>query len=205
MLFIICSVLAFPPDLEQGAWYILTFWIILIFKTSILFKRMNSFGYSKCYVLTLWSYTQKNPKPKPTSPFPNRKRSNHFNDFFYDYFCLPWRAIFQEKKLVFSLVHQVNGNHRAPLPSVIHPASLPKAITLFFQLSVHSKRLPLLPVFFHFFLAFNIGSNGLLLMSKRWTQLKIFPTCTAKEDLIKKTMLYTNSKLTFLSTCKIAF
>lgn len=97
---------------------------------------------------------------------------------------------------MFCLVHQVNGNHRAPLPFVIHPASSPKAITLFFQLSAHRKGLPLLPVFFDFFLAFNNGSNGLLLISKRWAQLKIFPTCTAKEDLIKKTMLYSNSKLT---------
>lgn len=150
--FIICSVLAFLHDLEQGAWNIILFWIILIFKTSTLFREMKVFGYSKCYELTLRLYTQKNPpNQNPASPFPNCKRSNHC--FFSDYFSLPWRTIFQEKKLVLCLVHQVNENHRAPLPSGTHPAESPKAITLFFQLSVHRKLLPLLPVYFYLLLS----------------------------------------------------
>lgn len=191
---IICSVVAFLCDLEQGAWNILLFWKIFIFKTStLLFKRTKASGYSKCYVVTL--LTHKTPTPPP---FPNPKPNT--TGFFYSF--SPWRAICHRKKLVFCLVHQVNGKHRAPLPSVIHPASSSKAIMPCFNYLCTEKVSLYYQYFFTCFwsLIRLCGFNGLFLMTKRWAQLKILPTCKANEDFIKRTMLYSNPYLTLLST-----
>lgn len=139
------------------------------------------------------------------SPFSQLQKQYHclFFFFFYYYSSSHWRAICQGKKLVLRLVHQVNGNHRAPLPSIIHPVSSPKAIMPCFNyLCTENVSLYYQYVWTCFWSLIRLcGFNGLLLMSKRWAQLKIFPTCKTKENFIKKTVLYIKPYLTLLSTC----
>lgn len=143
-----------------------------------------------------WLYWHTKPPPHLHSPTQNPTPLV----FFYSF--SPWRAICHRKKLVFCLVHEINGKHRAPLPSVIHAASSSKAIMPCFNYLCTEK----VSLYYQYFLTCFwslirlCGFNGLFLMTKRWAQLKILPTCKANEDFIKKTMLYSNPYLTLLST-----